>query len=289
LTVVTRLESSIGDAIRTAAAQLAPISDEARVEAELLVAQALRTDRTHLLARSAEQLDVSARSGLDALIGRRLAREPLAYILGRREFYGIDFAVTPAVLIPRPETETLVERALAEIQRRGGQCHVVDVGTGSGAIAIAVASHAPNATIVAVDASGAALALAARNAAAAGVRERIQFRQGDLLEGCGVVDVIVANLPYIQEGEWPALPPEIRDYEPRCALVGGAEGTEIIEELLRTAGAHLATGGAIAAEIGCTQGARLSTCAAAAFAGAEICVEKDYAGLDRMLVVRGGG
>src|SRR5438309_422856 len=139
---------------------------------------------------------------------------------------------SPAALIPRPETELLIDVALEAIASRGGLARVADVGTGSGAVAVAIAANAPRVHIVAIDSSPEALRLAESNVRHAGVEDRVELRHGDLLEGVGRFDVIVANLPYVSEADWRGLPPEIRDHEPRAALVGGVRGTEAIERLL---------------------------------------------------------
>lgn len=277
---------TVAVALDRAARLLAPFAgDDARLEAEVLLAHALGIDRAHVTARLRDLLSPDETAAFDALLGRRTNREPLAYVTGHREFYAIDFAVTPEVLIPRPETEMLVERALRAIAARDGRALVVDVGTGSGAIAVAIALHAPGARIIATDASPAALAVAERNAGAAGVAPRIEFRQADLLEGVPLVDIIVANLPYVAESDWAALPPELRDSEPRDALVGGTDGTAVIRRFLDQAPAHLQPGGVLIAEIGDRQGAALLAAARRRFPAAGCYIERDFAGLDRMLVV----
>ncbi len=280
----------IASLIHDATAQFAAASvDDARLEAELLLAHALTTDRAHVLARLSDSIDDAANARFSSLLARRLAREPLAYIVGHREFYGIEIACAPGALIPRPETEMLVEIALDEIRTRGGALRIADVGTGSGAIAIAIAANAPNARITAIDASIDALAIARGNVDRRNVADRIELRAGNLLDNAGVFDVIVANLPYVSASEWQTLQPEVRDHEPRTALVGGVEGTEAIEQLLHDAPPHLASGGVLAAEMGATQGERLATVARINFPDAEVCVIKDLAGLDRVLVVRTAG
>jgi release factor glutamine methyltransferase len=222
----------------------------------------------------------------ESLVTRRVQREPLAYITGRREFYGIEFECTRAALIPRPETELLVDLALAEIQERGAGLSVVDVGTGSGAIAVSIATGSLGTHVVATDASSKALALALRNAKGAGVADRVEFVHCDLLAAMGAFDLVVANLPYVSEGEWQALAPELREWEPRNALVGGKRGTEVIERLLEQAAAHLRPGGVLGLEIGDTQGVCLTALARGCFPEGDIHVRTDLAGLDRMLVVR---
>jgi len=273
-------------ALHFAAADLAEAAGEdARLEAEVLLAHTLGIDRAHLLADLRSALSLEQMAAFGALLRRRTAREPLAYIVGQREFYGIEIACSPAALIPRPESEMLVDLALEEAHRRG-EIRIADIGAGTGAIAVAIALNAPNARVLATDVFDAALALARRNVDHHGVESRVELRKADLLDGLGVFDVIVANLPYVSEGDWRGLAPELRDHEPKTALVGGETGTEIIEAMLRQAPPHLAPGGVLATEIGDTQGETALRAAREAFPEAVACVIKDLAGLDRMLVVR---
>jgi release factor glutamine methyltransferase len=262
--------------------------DDARLETEVLLASALGIDRSHLLANLRDGVPDDAGSRFEQMLARRLEHEPLAYIVGHREFYGIDIACGPGALIPRPETEMLVDLALQEVRASGSGVRIVDVGTGSGAIAVAIAVHAPEVRVVGIEASEEALAVARRNVERYRLGERVAVQAGDLLEGTGVFDVIVANLPYVSEADWQTLAPEIREREPRLALVAGASGTEVVERLLDQAPTHLAPGGMLAAEIGDTQGARVLTAAHRCFPEAECCVMKDLGGRDRVLVVRTG-
>ena len=224
------------------------------------------------------------------MIARRLAREPTAYITGHREFYNLDFACSPAALIPRPETELLVETAIDWIGKRHSstnELRAVDVGTGSGAIAIALAKHVPRLRIVATDVSVDALTLAQRNAATHGVSEEVEFLEGSLLEPVdGVLDLIIANLPYVPSRTYNALPPEIREHEPESALRAGRRGTAVIEELLEQVKDRLARGGLLLAEHAWNQGRSLRRAAADHFPTAEIETRRDLAGHERMLVVR---
>jgi release factor glutamine methyltransferase len=260
--------------------------DEARIEAETLLMHAVGTDRAHLLAGLQEELTEAQRATFRTLVTRRLDREPLSYIVGTCEFFGVELTCTPAALIPRPETEMLVELALDEIQRRGTATRIADIGTGTGAIAIAIAANELRVTVVASDVSLKALELARANASRADVPDRVMFVDCDLLTGLGEFDVIVANLPYVSDGDWRELALEIRSHEPKSAIAGGAHGLEIVERLLHDAPAHLAPGGVLAAEIGDTHGRRALAIGRACFPAAEVCVMKDFAGLDRMLVVR---
>jgi release factor glutamine methyltransferase len=219
----------------------------------------------------------------------------VAYLVGHRGFLELDLLVDSRVLIPRPETELLVERALS-FARRWETPRIADVGTGSGAIAIGLAvalsqtelsqAKLPKAAIYALDSSPDALEVARQNAVRNGVAERITFLEGDLLAPLPApVDLIVANLPYVTEDAYAALPPGIRDYEPRGALVAGPDGLDAIRRLLQTARPHLAPGGAILLEIGAAQGAAVSSLAAAAFASARVKVIPDYSGRDRVVEI----
>ncbi len=261
-------------------------SEEASLEAELLLAHALNTDRTHLYQRLRDELTPRAESDFDALLQRRLAHEPTAYILGHKEFYGLELEVTSAAIIPRPETETLVELVVDRV-RAGDLAQVADVGVGCGAIAVALAVNLSEAEIIAIDISPRALALARRNAERHGLAQRIRFHQGDLLKPLdAAVDVIAANLPYVGTADFEAAPPEINEHEPRLGLDGGPDGLRLIERMLRDAPPHLKPGGALFAEISEQQGEAARTLAAAAFPQARIEVTQDLSRLDRVLVVR---
>jgi release factor glutamine methyltransferase len=273
------------EALRQASRMLANEGvDSPRLDAELLLAHVLEVNRAAVLARPERRLTPKELTRYRDLTARRAAREPLAYIVGHREFYGLDFAVDGRALIPRPETELLVEEALRLAKGMGPEVRIADVGAGSGAIAVALAVHLPGATIYALDASPEALALAAENAARHGVRVRCLV--GDLLAPLPeAVDLIAANLPYVTREEWSALPPEIRDHEPRSALDGGADGLGVIGRLLSTAGRHLRPGGGVLAEIGAAQGDKAVALARRAMPGARVRLCQDYAGLDRLVIV----
>ena len=303
---------NIREALQRAAHAISELgSEEAALEAELLLAHALGTDRTHLYQRLPDALPPDAATAFDALLHRRLAREPVPYITGRREFYGLEFEVTPVAILPRPETETLVELVLGFVSERGlATPRIADVGVGCGAIAVALALSLPQAEVIAVDLSANALALARRNAERHGVAERIDVREGDLLEPLAAhpepvegpahpepkpgvrrgsarrVDVIAANLPYVRSADFEASPPEIREHEPRLGLDGGPDGLRLIERLLRDAPAYLKPGGALFAEIGEEQGEPTLALARGCFPQAQIEVKQDLSGLDRVLVVR---
>jgi len=263
-------------------------SDEARLEAELLFMHALKTDRVHLYEGLQDELPVRTGGYYRRLLDRRRAHEPTPYIVGHKEFFGMDYEVTRSTLIPRPETETLVELAIEFARNRyaDNRFTAVDVGSGSGAIAIALACELPNARIIATDVSRRAMAVACRNAERHGVAARIEFVEGDtLLPIEGRTDVIAANLPYVTTDDWLATPPEIREWEPRSALDGGADGLRYIRRLFQQAPGKLARNGALFAEIGDHQGATARSLAEEAFPAAEVDVRPDLAGRDRVICV----
>lgn len=210
-----------------------------RLDAELLLAHSLRTDRLALFAHPERRLTDEEAEGFAEAVRRRVRREPLPYITGTREFLGLPFRISPAVLIPRPETEVLVETVAARLSAAGGRerpFRLLDVGTGSGCVAIGLAHLLPRATVVGVEPSAVALAVARENAAALGVAERLEWIEGPFPEAVadrvGEFDAVVSNPPYIPEGEVPELQPEVRDWEPRAALTAGPEGLELIRALI---------------------------------------------------------
>jgi release factor glutamine methyltransferase len=217
----------VGDALAAAVDALAAAGVEApRLDAELLLAHASGIDRARLIADPEAGLEPRAARAFGQLVRRRLRREPVAYILGRRWFRDLELRVDSRVLIPRPETELLVDVGV-ELRPR----QVLDVGTGSGAVALALAAELPGADVVATDSSPGALDLASENAALLGLAERVRFEHGTLPAG-GQFDLLVANLPYVAEAELAGLAPEIRDWEPREALLAGADGLDAIRSLL---------------------------------------------------------
>jgi release factor glutamine methyltransferase len=262
--------------------------DEAALEAELLLMHALGVDRARLYQRLAEPLSSEASEPYRRLLERRLGGEPLAYITGHREFFGLDFETTPDALIPRPETETLVEIAIAFVRERfaAQPITIADVGTGSGVIAVALARELPLTRIIATDVSTDALTLARRNAARHDVADRIESREGELLGLLAApVQIIAANLPYVTTAQWQDSPPEIHDHEPRLALDGGPDGLDVIRRLLLQAPARLAESGALFCEIGAWQGDAARELAREAFPRAQIEIARDLSGRDRVLAV----
>ena len=257
-----------------------------RWDAELLLAHVLGTNRAQVLAWPERQLTPQQLARFQDLVARRSEREPLAYILGQWEFFGLAFEVDRRVLIPRPETELLVERALGMARRMTPPLRIADVGAGSGAIAVSLAVHLPEATVYALDESPDSLALAAENARHHGVGDRVHCLAGDLLAPLPEpVHLIAANLPYVTTEEWQDLAPEIRDYEPRAALDGGPNGLALIRRLLAAAAPHLLPGGAILLEIGAEQGKAATSLARQHFPKATVLLQQDYAGLDRLVII----
>ncbi|MGQ9627002.1 MAG: peptide chain release factor N(5)-glutamine methyltransferase [Anaerolineae bacterium] len=259
--------------------------DSARLDAELLLAFNLGLSRAGLYAKLDRALSQAEWEIYSFSICRRAAREPVAYLTGRKEFYKLDFYVDRRVLIPRPETELLVEQAL-EMARRAPIEVIADVGTGSGAVAISLAVELEGARIYATDISPEALAVAALNCRRHGLAGRVRLLQGDLLAPLPEpADLIVANLPYIAREEFEELAEDIRSYEPRLALDGGEDGLALIRRLLAQAEAYLRPGGKILLEIGAWQGGAVSALARRHFPRAQITLRKDYAGLDRLVII----
>jgi release factor glutamine methyltransferase len=290
---MTKLRTLLTDAARALlAAGCDETLDEARLETEVLYAEASSLTRAGVLARGDEEPSAAALPAFEATLARRLAHEPLAYILGRREFYGLTFDVGPGVLIPRPDTETLVDATLAAIREHPAArrlVRVADVGTGSGAVALAVARHASMAKVWATDVSTAALALAGANRRRFGLEAQVVLLAGDMLDPLAEpLDVIAANLPYIPSAEVDRLLPEVRDREPRGALDGGADGLEAFRALAAQLPAHLATGPhAVLLEVGAGQAAEV----AALFVrvvGGSVRVHRDLAGIERVVELRAG-
>jgi release factor glutamine methyltransferase len=258
---------------------------EAAVDAEVLLAHVLATDRLALYRDERRALSPREWSLFRDLLARRARREPVAYLTGRKEFMGLTFAVNRAVLIPRPETELLVERALALLADREAPV-VVDVGTGCGAVAVSLAYYHCGAEIYATDISEAALAVARENAARHGVAHRVSFYCGDLLAPvaflAGRVDLVAANLPYVPSAELARLPPDVRNYEPRAALDGGPDGLALHRRLVPQATRTLRTGGVLLAEVGPGQGGVLAEwLAAAGWRGTRLIL--DYGGRERVV------
>lgn len=259
--------------------------DSPRLDAELLLAHVLDVNRASVLAWPERQLTPKQLTRTRDLVTRRASREPLAYIIGYREFFDLDFVVDSRVLIPRPETELLVEQALHIARQLSVPPKIADVGSGSGAIAVTMAVHLPQALIYALDDASEPLAVTQENARRHGVANQVHCIQGDLLAPLPeAVNIITANLPYVTTKEWEDLPPEIHAYEPKNALDGGPDGLALIRRLLVTASDHLKPGGSILLEIGAGQGEAVMTLAQEHVPGARVRLVQDYAGLDRLVV-----
>lgn len=274
----------VGELIRSAAATLGAAGvDTPRLDAELLLAAAVGTDRAELLAGSDEQVPAAAGRAFAAMVGRREAREPVAYILGRKGFRRIEVEVDRRALIPRPETELLVEVALEAAPRS-----VLDVGTGSGAIALAVADELLTCEVVGTDVSADAIALAEHNARCLGLADRVRFEAAEL-PGPRGFDLVVANLPYVRADEWPGLEPEITRYEPPAALMAGEDGLDAIRALVgalspRVRGPRVETA-ALALEVGAGQAPAVAELlAGAGFTTIE--TRTDLAGIERVVFGR---
>lgn len=234
-----------------AALRAGPHPEKARRDAELLLLHGAGLSRAESLAHSDDELEVAAATYYEVLLERRVEGEPIQYITGAAEFYGLPFRVTPDVLIPRPETEHLVE-SVFEAAARFAAPRIVDVGTGSGAIAVALAHKLTKSQITAIDLSEAALELAQENAERNHVAELIRFLRGDLLEPVAGAqfDIVVSNPPYVRVADRESLAVEVRDYEPALALFAGEDGLDIYRRLIPAAFALLASGGFIGLEIG---------------------------------------
>ena len=268
---------TVNAAIRAAAAALAATSDTARLDAELLMAHALGASRSDLLLR---HMGEAAPEGFAGLVARRAAHEPVAYILGQAEFYGLGFAVSPAVLIPRGDSETLVGAAL---EARPDAVRVLDCGTGSGALLLAVLHHLPQASGVGIDRSAAALAVAGANAAALGLAGRAEMRLADWTQAgwsqMGRFDLILANPPYVEADA--DIAPSVRAHEPSGALFAGADGLDDYRVLVPQLAGLLAPGGVALVEIGHAQAEAVTSIAAAA--GLAVVLHRDLGGRARVL------
>ncbi len=251
--------------------------DEPRLDAELLLAAATGWDRARLVAQPDSVIPPAASRRFAEMVRRRLRREPVAYILGRRGFRRLDLVVDPRVLIPRPETELLVELAL---ELRPGS--VLDVGTGSGAIALAIADELPRCAVVAVDTSPAALKLARENAERTGLEGRVEFALGTFPPANDGFELVVANLPYVSEAEWDGLQPEVREWEPREALLAGADGLDAIRAVIPGLAGRA---GVLALEVGIGQAETVGgLLRASGFDAIE--VRPDLAGIPRVVIGR---
>jgi release factor glutamine methyltransferase len=276
---------TIQEALRYGRSQLRHTSPTPELDARLLLQFVLGQPHTYLIAHGERPLTPPQSQQYQALLRRAQQSEPIPYIIGEAPFYGLTFRVTPDVLIPRPETEQLVEMVLDWAGERGA-LQFVDVGTGSGCIAVTLAHHLPQASVTAVDLSTAALAVAQENARRL-TGQSITFLEGSLLSPVAhKVDLIVANLPYITDGEWTMLDDGVKLHEPALALRGGVDGLMYIGSLLQQAGERLNPGGAVFLEIGWRQGTAVTQLATTIFPAATVTLTADFAGHDRMVTIQ---
>ncbi len=263
-------------------------SESPRLDAEVLLAFARGCQRIELYTAFSDIADDKLRTQFRDLVRQRALGTPVAYLVGRREFYSISFRVTPAVLIPRPETEFVVIEVLDRIKGLGDAA-VADIGTGSGAIAVSVAKHAPRARVTAVDLSPAALEVARGNIVEQGLSDRVECVLGDLLEPLPAgtqFDVIASNPPYVSESEYASLARDVKDHEPRLALVGGPTGAEVIARLVSEAADRIRTGGFLIMEISPMILDRVKELAAADSRWRLAAVVKDLAGYPRVVTLQ---
>jgi release factor glutamine methyltransferase len=284
---------TIAEVIHIAATKLetAGVAD-ARLDAEVLLSHIMLRDRAWLFTHGYDAIDADTHRVFENAVERRAKREPLQYILVKQEFWGLDFTVTPDVLIPRPETELVVESALTILKSINREVVIVDLCTGSGCIAISLAKELRTARIVAIDKSDRALHVAKKNAHNHGVSDCISFLEGDLFQPLerldihGRVDIIVSNPPYVQSGDQGALQPEVRDFEPAMALFAGPLGTELHRKIISGAPAYLKQRGALIMEMGLGQSEQLVKMSQETGAYDVPRIFKDLAGIERVIVAK---
>ncbi len=262
--------------------------DQPRTDAEVLLAHALHTKRIELYTNHDKPLRDQELKTFKSLIQRRILREPVAYIIGKKEFWSLDLMVNPDVLIPRPETECLVEAVLNVIPK-GADCNILDLGTGSGAIILALAHERPGHRFYAVDRSEAALTVARKNAQRHGLEKAITFLQGDWFDGVRNLqkrfNIIVSNPPYIPTHQIKGLSPEIAQYEPRYALDGGKNGLDAVRFIIRTAPDYLVSEGKIFLEIGYDQRSEIADLTKKLGRYKDFVCQKDYGKNDRVVQI----
>jgi release factor glutamine methyltransferase len=281
--------TKISEALENVENILTPLSNTARLDTQVLMAHVLQQSRTWVLAHPTSQLDPQQADTLDMLVERLKHGEAFPYVIGHWEFFDLDFDLTPDVLIPRPETELLVERAIALLQSTSGQKSIIDIGTGSGCIAISLAVHIPELKIIATDISSKALEVAHRNARKFHVEHQIEFIECDLLPEpsalqASTFNLICANLPYIPTAQLHRLP--IYGREPTLALDGGADGLDLFRRLLHIAPNWLKPNGCMLLEIEASLGNKALSLAFDSFSEAEIHLHRDLTGRDRLLEIQ---
>jgi release factor glutamine methyltransferase len=277
------LSQTIAAFRRELAGRLAAVTHGAALDARLLVAHAMGIEPDGVLFRDDEEIDAGAAARANTLARRRLNGEPVARIIGEKEFYGLTFGVSPATLIPRPDTETLVD-AVLDVVERDAAVAILDLGTGSGAILLALLSQLPNAAGVGVDMSADALATASDNARRLGLETRAAFAVGDWARGLTTeFAVVVSNPPYIAHDEIPTLAVDVRDYDPHMALDGGGDGLDAYRAILSDLGRVLADGGVAFLEIGFGQADAVASLAAEQ--GFQTALRRDLAGIERVAIL----
>jgi release factor glutamine methyltransferase len=266
------------------------VNDSPRLDAELLLGHATGLDRVRLIIDGARPLSPDELTRFRELITRRRRSEPVAYILGEREFYGLRFSVNQHVLIPRPDTETLVNVALERTRGSDLFGRALDVCTGSGCVAVAFALERPTWFVTGSDISADALGVARQNALRLGAIWNVNFRESDLLADVGAerFDLITANPPYVPDAEVPTLSPDIRNYEPPGALLGGPDGLSLLRRLVKAAPALLVPGGVLALEVGAGQAERVAK-GLAGYGFADVQRARDYGGIERVVSGRWAG
>jgi len=287
--MISNLLMNIREILNRATAQLNKAgSTSPRLDAEILLAASLNADRLELY-KNPEKCPAEEESGRFARwLARREQGEPVAYIVGVKEFWSLSFEVNREVLIPRPETEILVEEALQAVKELGLSAPaILEIGTGSGAIIVALARELPGAHLTATDISAAALDLARRNACRHGLEGRIEFLCGSFFEPVsGIFDIVVANPPYIPVTEFAGLPRGVKEYEPSLALLAGEEGTACHREIIAGSSGYLRKGGWLVMEMGAGQGERIARILREAAVFGEIAVRCDYGGAERVIKAR---
>lgn len=259
-----------------------------RLDAEVLLSSYLKADRLELYKAPEKLLTEKEISGFEMWRARRCQGEPVAYITGKKEFWSLSFEVNREVLVPRPETEILVEEAI----KAGGESgqaglRILEIGVGSGAVSVAIAGELPGARLTATDISAGAVALALRNARAHGVEDRIAFRCGSFFEPVsGIFDIIISNPPYISAGEFERLPREVKEYEPGPALLAGADGTACHREIIAGGIRHLKKGGWLLMEMGAGQREGIEGLLRGSGAYERIEIRRDYGGIERVIKAR---
>lgn len=260
--------------------------DSPRLDAEVLLSHVLQKERIYLYIHFDEPLEAAELAAFREMVKKRVQRIPVAYIVGAREFMGLRFAVSPAVLIPRPDTEILVEAVIERLKDKS-QIKFVDIGTGSGAIVLSLLHYLPLACAVAVDISQDALAVATENAETLLVKDRVDFYQGDIYEPLAAekFDAIVSNPPYIPNADIAELEPEVKEFEPYGALAGGLDGLDFYRRLIADGSNRLKDGGFMAFEVGINQAQAVAAIAESVPTFGQTQIIKDYAGIERVVIL----